>query len=216
MKRLGFYLAASLVALGVILAVSWTPAVGAETPGTLNYSGQLFELKHKRMAFVDMVDWETSTPIGLDKDNKAIGGPIIIDKLVIAGTRPTGDEQAKYKQYPLNKTGAFILRFVLQQVDPAVIKLIYMDEYNVTPDTAISDINSFLDDLTGQTPGKPALLKKYNRNPNRTRPKDAPGVTRPPVQFKGDFFKPENHKIDVGLNQMGGGGYKPPPPPPGP
>lgn len=208
MKPLGFCLTASLVALGVILAVSWTPAVGAETPGTLNYSGQLFELKHKRMAFVDMVNWETRTPIGVDKDNKPIGGPIIIDK------KGSQQELVNYQQYPLNKNGAFILRFVLQQVDPAVIKSIYMDEYNVTPDTAISDINSFLDDLTGKT-GKPALLKRYNRNPKRTRPNDAPKVQRPPVKFKGDFFKGEN-KLDVGLNQMGGGGYKPPPPPPGP
>lgn len=209
MKPLGSCLAASLVALGVILAVSWTPAVGAET---LRYSGQLFQLKHDRMAFVDMVDWENRTPIGWDKDDQPIGGPIIIDKNKIKGEKPTLAEQANYKQYPFNENGAFILRFVLQQVDPAVIKTIYMAEYNVSEPVAISAINSFLDDLTGKT-GEPALLKNYNRDPNRKRPKDSPRVTRPPVQFKGCFLK---EKFNVGLNQMGGGGYKPPPPPPVP
>ncbi len=188
MKPLGFCLTARVVALGVILAVFWTPAVGAQT---LRYSGQLFELAHPRMTFIDMVK-ENRMPLDLC--------PIIIDKL--------GTNVARYNKYPLTKSGAFILRFVLQHVDPALIKPIYMAEYNVDEATAIADINNFLDALTGH---HPPILRPYTRHPNRHRP-DNPQV-RPPVQFGGFDFQDE---LDVRLNQMGGGGYKIPPPPPPP
>jgi hypothetical protein len=194
MKPLGFCLAASLVALGVILAVSWTPTVGAQPLPTLRYSGQLFKFQHHRMVFIDTVDRH-----GVPIDDC----PIIIDK------KRGSQDSATYEKYRLTKSGAFILRFVLQHVDPLLIKPIYMAEYNVNEATAITDINNFLDALTRN---HPPILRRYTRAANRGRP-DNPQV-QPPVRFSSPLrFETE---LDVDMNQMGGGGYKIPPPPPPP
>jgi hypothetical protein len=183
MKPVRFYLVAGLVTLGLILAVSWSTAVRAET---LRYSGQLFEFPHKRMVFIDLTN----------ADGTKIG-PLIIDK------KKSPADAAKFQDHPLNVNGAFILRFVLQNVDPELIKKIYMAEYNVSEDVAISDINAFLDDLTGKN-GKPALLVKANRKAD-TRPEGP--KTKPHTHFA----KPLKINLDVNLNLMGGGGFKIPP-----
>ena len=195
MKPLRFCLVASLAALGLILAVSWTTVVRAET---LRYSGQLFEFPHKRMVFIDITT-EEHTKIGPSKFKFSRIGPMIIDK------KRGPEDVAKYEEFPLNENGGFILRFVLQNVDPELIKKIYMAEFNVPEEMAISDINKFLDELTniGKN-GKPALLKKKDK-----MHQERPG--KPMIEPARRFAKPLEIKLDVGLNQMGGGGFKIPP-----
>lgn len=190
MKPLKFCLAASLAVLGLILGVSWTTAVRAET---LRYSGQLFEFPHKRMVFIDMTKEEPSKTDPSKFTYTAIG-PMIIDKKGSPG------DAAKYEEFPLNENGAFILRFVLQSVVPELIAKIYMAEFKVSEATAISDINKFLDDVTKRK----QLLKLATRK-TKARPGD-PEV-KPPIHFG----KPLEIRLDVGLNQMGGGGFKIPP-----
>ncbi len=190
MKPLRFCLAASLAALGLLLVVSWTTAVHAET---LSYSGKLFEFPHKRMVFIDITKEEKTEP---SKYTYTRIGPMIIDK------KGSPADAAKYEQFPLNDNGAFIIRFVLQKVDPELIKKIYMAEFSASEATAIADINKFLDDLTKR---KPPLLVELKTRETQARPGGP--VINPPNHFA----KPLELKLDVDLNQMGGGGFKIPP-----
>lgn len=188
MKPLRFCMAAILVTLGVILAVSWTSPAGAQP---LNYAGQYFQFPHKRMQFVDM----------FDKDHRRIGGgPMIIDKVRIAGERPTPEEQGRYKKYLLSKTGAFILRFVLQHVDPTIIKTLYVAQFKVTEATATSEINKFLKTLLDYNP--PLLVRDFTWSSEEP---DTPKITST------SRFSGLGVDVTVGMNQMGGGGFKIPP-----
>ncbi|MBM4294470.1 MAG: PqqD family protein [Deltaproteobacteria bacterium] len=164
---------------------------GAAAAEPLRYAGQFFDFTHHRLAFVDIID----------KNNSKIG-PLIIDK------KGGPQDAPRFQQYALTETGAFILRLVLQEVDPEHIKRIYMSEYNVSEDKANTHINKLIDNLTGKVGGNPApntpkLLKNITKRPK------TPG--EPGVQPPSHFGRALPISLDVDLNQMGGGGYKIPP-----
>ena len=118
-------------------------------PFQLMSQHQLFEFVHGRLGFVDAERKEDGTVVK-EKSKSDTVCPLIYDK------KGSKAEMANYQEHKLSKTGAFILRFVLQKVDRYLIAQLYSSEYGVPLDNAATAVGDFITDLINRNILKPS------------------------------------------------------------
>jgi len=153
---------------------------------------------HTREAYEQKVDYKRMVYIeALYEENGTIIGPQFIDK------RESTKVNGKYGYYSLNKTGAFIVRFLLQGVPDILLSQLYAVEFRITEPEALEIVRAFINILTDKE------LIQYQSEKERLEKLET--HEPPSVSNRKTFSQHLTVNFDVDLNQMGGSGWKIPP-----
>ncbi|OGP71009.1 MAG: hypothetical protein A2Z73_07140 [Deltaproteobacteria bacterium RBG_13_60_28] len=142
---------------------------------------------YKRMVYLEAVYEENGTTIG----------PQFVDK------RESTSVDGRYGYYSLNKTGAFIVRFLLQGVPDILLSQLYAVEFKITDPEALETVRAFIKTLVDRK-----LIQIQSSKPEPEKPET---YEPPSISDRKPFSQHLTVNFDVGLNLMGGGGFKIPP-----